>query len=194
MGASPHAVSDRELFEAYRHGNPDAFEALFSRHRDSIRGAAFKVLRDRSAAEDIAQETFIRLSHVGSGPHDLPAYLSRVAVNLSLNEKRRRTRRPVEAALDEASKAPAERLEEQDPQAVIATRRQDDQMRSLWETSDAKHRRVLGLRHLHGMSYAEVANEMGLSVKAVEALLARARRQFRARYEDAASITNKGAA
>ena len=59
--------SDKELIEACRRGDPDAFRALFELHKDRIYSIALRYSGDPSEAMDIAQETFLKLfTRIGS--------------------------------------------------------------------------------------------------------------------------------
>ena len=85
--------SDRDLIEHVRGGDAGAFGELVRRHQARIHRLAAQMLRDRSAAEDVTQETFIRafkaLDHF-DGRSEPYTWIYRIAVNLSLNTLRAR--------------------------------------------------------------------------------------------------------
>lgn len=90
-------LTDRELVDRARRGDVDAFGQLVRRHQPRILRLALHMLRSRSEAEDVAQETFIRAYQALSrfdGRSEPYTWLYRIAVNLSLNTIRsRRTAR-----------------------------------------------------------------------------------------------------
>lgn len=85
--------SDRELVDRARAGDLSAFDALVRRHHARIHRLALHMLRDRSEAEDVAQETFIRAYQALArfdGRSEPYTWFYRIAVNLSLNLLRSR--------------------------------------------------------------------------------------------------------
>ncbi len=85
--------SDRELIERARQGDMGAFGELVRKHQPRIFRLAAHMLRDRSEAEDVAQETFIRAYQALArfdGRSEPYTWFYRIAVNLSLNHIRSR--------------------------------------------------------------------------------------------------------
>ena len=85
--------SDRELIERARQGDMAAFGELVRKHQPRIFRLAAHMLRDRSEAEDVAQETFIRAYQALArfdGRSEPYTWFYRIAVNLSLNHIRSR--------------------------------------------------------------------------------------------------------
>ncbi len=86
-------LTDRELVDRARQGDVDAFGQLVRRHQQRILRLALHMLRSRSEAEDVAQETFIRAYQALArfdGRSEPYTWLYRIAVNLSLNTIRSR--------------------------------------------------------------------------------------------------------
>jgi RNA polymerase sigma-70 factor (ECF subfamily) len=139
-----------------------ALRELMQRHWKAIVGFA-AVLVDGDAAEDVAQETFLRVcAHAGRwrqlGP--VRIYLLHIARNIALNERRRqRTRR---SALESAqwtltrnsTPTPAERFDEQELQ---------DALLSALDAMPERRREVFALVRFGGLSYRETATLMGTS-------------------------------
>ncbi len=89
--------SDHELIARVRAGDADAFTTLFARHQAAVRRHVERIVRDGGAAEDLAQEVFVRVwtqaeQWQGRGP--IAAWLFRIATNLALNHLRALRRRP----------------------------------------------------------------------------------------------------
>ena len=143
-----------------------------------------RVLRDRSEAEDVLQETFLRLvdDPVGDRPEvEVAAWLRRVGLNLAFN-RLRDTRRWHERAerggrLSLAGGGGAGPLDD-----VLRTEEQEAVRRSLARLPE-KQRACLLLRHT-GYSYAEIAASLGVPVGSVGTTLARAERAFRTIHEE----------
>ena len=90
-------LTDRELVDRTRQGDRAAFAVFVRRHQRRILRLAIHMLRDRSEAEDVTQETFVRAYRAidrFDGRSEPYTWLYRIAVNLSLNALRaRRTSR-----------------------------------------------------------------------------------------------------
>ena len=91
------------------HDLDGAFEALVTAHADLVYGLALRSTRDPAAAEDLAQDAFVRAYRALAGypPQrirelHLRAWLTRLTINLSRNRARDRLARPALAPLDEA--------------------------------------------------------------------------------------------
>jgi RNA polymerase sigma-70 factor (ECF subfamily) len=87
--------SDNEVILKILNGNPDLFRILVERYKGSVAGVIKGMLGECPEAEDVGQETFIRLYHSLAdfrGDASLKTYVVRIAMNLSLNELKRRKR------------------------------------------------------------------------------------------------------
>ena len=104
--------SDQDLMVRIRARDADAFETLFARYGETVRGHLRRILRDEAAAEDLVQEAFLRVwTRAGqwNGQGTFRAWLFRIATNLTLNHLRsvrRRREQPLEI--------PPERADEED--------------------------------------------------------------------------------
>ncbi|MDI6906197.1 MAG: RNA polymerase sigma factor SigX [Thermoanaerobacterales bacterium] len=150
---------------------------MFDRYYPEIFRQLAYILGNRDTAEDLAQETFLKLyAHPPRHQDNLPAWLRKVAVNLAykhLQKEQNRRRRELKiAAEDEHNRAGV------DP----VTRRQEVRdVRAVLETLSRRDRTCLLLR-FSGYSYAEIAEIIGVEPSSVGTLLARARSRFRDEY------------
>lgn len=178
------APPDSLLLANLAKGDEVAFEALFLRYYSQVYGVLFRLLGDRHEAEDLAQEVFLKLHgqrFPGGHEHTLGGWLYRVAVNLALNHLRsaeRRGRREVAAAAEtrtlDGDAAP-------DPAQVALRNEERALVRRALADLPEKPRTCLILRQA-GLSYAEIAQAVGVAPGSVGTLLARAEETFRARY------------
>jgi len=173
-------ANDREIIEACQRGDYDAFRALFEAHKDRVYSIALRYSGDRSAAMDIAQDTFLKL--LGSiqnfrADASFESWLFRIVVNACLDHKRSGRRlMPFLDSLLDAVKAPAEsalhrllRAErELSVQAVVAK-------------LPPEQRVVVVLRYTEGLSYEEIAEIAGCSVGTVASRLNRAHKALERR-------------
>jgi|SRR5690242_1868942 len=153
----------------------DAFEALFSAEYARVVRIANRVLADPHEAEDVAQEVFIDFHRLHSAKADYaPAWLHRAAAHASLNRlrgARRRQKRELAQALEEEDKT-------LDPhkQAELAEDRR--RLREGLARLAPKPAAVLVLR-ASGLSYAEVAQALGVGIGQIGTLLRRAEATLR---------------
>jgi len=161
---------DRALVHAARGGDMDAFDTLFYRYRDGIHRLGYAITKDPSAAAEIVVDTFARAYRALARlePDDsLRPWLYRVAVNLSYN---RQPRKNVSFhPLEEASNEVITERDSPSAAAELAERR-----RVVLECVDAlgpKHKVVVVLHYLNGLSLAEIAEIVEAPVGTVKSRL-----------------------
>jgi len=167
----PNRDPDLEALEAFRAGRADAFDRLVERHQGRVFRLACRLLGDRDAALDAAQETFVRLwSRMAEGraPERSGGWLRRVAVTTSLDLLRRRPGAEVEEGEAPEPTAP------DDPQALAARHELDRRFEAALATLPEGQRTVFLLRHAGGLRLAEVASTLGVAISTVKTQFARA--------------------
>lgn len=155
-------ISDGVLIKRYIDGNNAAFETLLKRHRTRILSSIYLLVGDRYLAEDIFQETFIKVIHsIQNGKYNhedkfLPWAL-RIARNMSIDSIRSRKRMPVVVDTDgrDVFDAMGISVNSQEDQRVahdeIAILKQ-----WIWELPEDQ-REVLILRQYADLSFKEIA-------------------------------------
>jgi RNA polymerase sigma-70 factor, ECF subfamily len=178
--ASAAASDETDLVLRSGGGDAGAFRTLTERHLASVTSIARRVLRDDAEAEDVAQETFLRLWRSGAaldiGAAGVKPWLRRVVSNLCIDRVRGRQKLTVVEDLPERAEAPKQHaaLEAKELQARV-----DLALKKLPE----RQRLALTLFHYEGMSQVEVGAAMEISSEAVESLLGRARRQLKSELQ-----------
>ena len=166
---------DVDLVRRVAAGDGVASRILVDRHLRSIVRFAYRMLGDMNEAEDVAQETFLRLWKNASRWEPrakLSTWLFRVAHNLSVD--RLRARRDVAVA----------RLPEHvDPKAAVVELMErgerDLAVAQALESLPERQRTAISLVYYEGLSNREAADIMGVQVDALESLLSRGRRNLR---------------
>lgn len=157
-------------------GDGSAWAALVERHATALMGCAWRMLGDRAEAEDVTQETFLRLLAKADrwrpGGATLRAWLYRVAVNLCVDRLRARRAAPLHAATDEVSFELAE-----------GPLDRKLRVRKALDGLPERQKTALVLVHYEGFTNREAAELLDVSVDALESLLARARRTLRHELE-----------
>jgi RNA polymerase sigma-70 factor, ECF subfamily len=176
---------DAELMIRFQNGDLEAFETLFSRHVRPLVNFAYRFVRNRGVAEELAQEVFLRV-HDAAGSYKQSArfttWLYRIATNLCLNELRRpqsRTRHEsLDAPPDDGERTVPLDIEDRSRGSAHSALERDDISRALkaaLEDLPEKQRVAFILNKYQELSYAEVAEVMQLSEKAVKSLIHRAK-------------------
>jgi RNA polymerase sigma-70 factor, ECF subfamily len=173
--------SDREIVERVRRGDRDAFGELVQRYQGRLFGLVLMMVRRRDAAEDVAQEAFVRaFTHLGQFDRSRPFYpwLATIAVRLAQNWLRHQARSSVR---DGGS---LHDWEEPIAPAAAAELLADEQRRQLWEavaTLSSGERTVVMLYYRDEMPVGDIAHVLGVTSGTVKTLLFRARRHLRER-------------
>ena len=177
------ADPDEELLARVARGEPAAVRALTARKLPRILALAGRILGERSEAEDVAQEAMLRAwKQAGRwtpGKARFDTWLHRVALNLCNDRLRRRRETLMPAPPDKADDGPAP---DRGLHAADVGRRVAAAMQALPE----RQREAIVLCHYQEISNIEAAELMGVSVDALESLLARGRRALRAGLADLA--------
>lgn len=182
--------TDAALIAAYRDGDDRAFEQLFDRYAGRLAGMCWKCVRDRALVDDIVQETFTRLATnagVMRGTMNVAAWIHRVALNLCLDEVRRRSVRELDVAIDAVDGLPtvetiADTAGWARPDLAFERARTRAMVRLAIARLPERQRWVLILREIRGMGYQQIADHLGVPTGAVHGLLHRAREGFALHY------------
>jgi RNA polymerase sigma-70 factor (ECF subfamily) len=184
-GARPSSgveQSDLELVRRAQRGERGAFDLLVLRYQHKVVKLVARLLRDRTEAEDVAQEAFVKAYRaLGSFRGDSAFYtwLYRIAVNTARNTLASRQRRPLqyEAGLSESEQSAVEsRMQHTDtPEAnALSDEIQEAVNRTIGELPEDLRTAII-LREVEGLSYEEIAAAMDCPVGTVRSRIFRAR-------------------
>jgi RNA polymerase sigma-70 factor (ECF subfamily) len=168
--AGLHARSDGELLRLCREGDPDgAFRELHRRHHAAVRGFLVQLLRDPATAEDVLQETFLRVHQHRERFRSSQAFrpwLVRIARNLGLNALRSGRKPGRETAGDAAAASTSDRV------LLEAARRESrEATREALDDLPDEMRALLIQRHGLGMSLDELASSWDLNERTIRTRL-----------------------
>jgi RNA polymerase sigma factor (sigma-70 family) len=181
-------AEDERLVLASRAGDESAFPALFDRWFDPCVDVAWRILHDRDAAADVAQETFLaawrELDRLRE-PSSFGGWVLRTARNRALNRLAQQRRSAVvgdddlTAALDGGAPGAARDRHGEDEPAVAAERAEGAEL--VWAASAALGERdasVLDLHLRHGFTAPEIAEALGVTANNAHQLLFRLKRKL----------------
>lgn len=170
------AETDEVLMARIRVGDQPAYRALVNRHLRRTFALARRLCGSDSEAEDIVQDVFLQIwqrrSHWTDEGARFTTWLYRVVLNRSIDHKRRPVNEDLEAVAEPPDHAPDAVTRIQRRQ--VAVRLQDAQAKL-----PPQQRAALALFYNEGLSNADIASVLQISVTAVESLLKRARQQLR---------------
>ena len=172
---------DESLLRQVANGDAAACRTLTARKMPRVLALAQRMLNDTGAAEDVAQEAMIRAWKQAGvwqpGLAKFDTWLHRVALNLCYDRLRRRREVTTDAVPEQIYEGPApdRGLEAADVGRRVAAAMQD---------LPDRQREAVALCHYQDLTNIEAAVVMGISVDALESLLARGRRSLRSALQD----------
>ena len=176
-------VPDERLRGSVNPTVPDPFERLFMQEYPRVVAIAYRVLADRTAAEDVAQEVFLKFHRSLSPDSERAAgWLHAAAVHSALNLLRGERRR---ALRETAHAREAADILNPDPQTLVVEADRRRRVRRALGRLPERTASVLLLRH-SGLSYAEIATALRIKVGNVGTVLRRAEESLRKEADRAA--------
>lgn len=172
---SSEREQEGELMQRVADGDKVASRALVDRHLRSIVNFAYRMLGDLSEAEDVAQETFLRLWKTADRwepKAKLTTWLHHVARNLCIDRLRSRRTVAMNQLPDRADPSPGASSQLEAQQRDLAVRQALSDLAERQQTA-------ISLVYYQGLSNRDAADVMGVEIDALESLLSRGRRNLR---------------
>ena len=164
---------DAELLARFSNGDRDAAMALTSRLAPIVFSQAFRMLGDRSEAEDVTQESLVRLWKAApdwkANRAKITTWLYRVTLNLCIDRLRKSNRNSGEVQQEVVDGTPSAERNLQTTERLQA-------LQHALQTLPGRQKQAVILRHIEGLSNAEIADIFGISIAAVESLVSRGKR------------------
>lgn len=172
--------TDELLLQQSKEGNQAAFKELVQRYESQVAATVVGMLGNGAEAEDVGQEVFIRFYRSLEkfrGESALGTYLTRIAINLSLNAIKKRKRRNILSMFNSSEDSP----EMQIPEQGLGQEERDTQamVQSCLQQLDPQFRSVLILRMIEGYSTKETADILELPLGTVLSRLSRGQKKLK---------------
>ena len=172
---------DGELVVRIAAGDHTAARALLGRHLPRILNLSRRMLGNQAEAEDVAQEVFLRVwTHAARwkpGAAKFETWLHRVAINLCYDHLRKKRPTHLDAIAEPVDPAPG-------PAASLFQSQVSAAVEGALDELPERQREAIVLCHHQGLTNIDAAEIMGVSVEALESLLARGRRALKERLKD----------
>ena len=187
-------LPDADVVALAQEGRESAFRELIRRYERPVFSLVFRMVRDRSTAEDLAQETFIKvLNHIDRYVPEFKfsSWLFKIANNLAIDHLRRKqlptvsidgapdatTAAQIEATSFELASHAESALEE------LEARELGGAIERAIAALRPEYRACIMLRHVEGRSYEEIAATLDLPLGTVKTYIHRARHELRRALE-----------
>jgi RNA polymerase sigma-70 factor (ECF subfamily) len=175
-------MEEKQLVRLAQEGSPTAFEELVVKYQPKVFSMALSFTRNREAADDLAQEVFLK-AYLAlprfHGKSEFGTWLYRISVN-HIKDFLRKKGRAKEVSLDdvrEISFSDREQTEKAELERETESRR--TLVQRFVQSLPEKYRVILTLRDIQGLSYEDISRILRLSPGTVDSRLHRARRMLR---------------
>jgi RNA polymerase sigma factor (sigma-70 family) len=164
------SVSDQELINRYLDGKEICLEQLIHRHKNKVFSYILMVVKDKQHADDIFQDTFIKVIHtLRSGTYKEEGkfiqWVMRIAHNLVIDHFRKSRRIPiVDSPNDEFNIFDNLRIYDESAEDRIISEQIHRDVRALIDFLPPEQREVLVMRHYSDMSFKEIAEQTDVSI------------------------------
>lgn len=189
MGQDASQPDDAELVERAQQGDRDAFGTLVDRYQEKVYSICYGKLKDEQDSLDVTQDVFVKVfRYLEDFNHNSSFYtwLYRIAVNTSIDYLRKQSRQ-AQVDYDDTIKSD-EDVEGHDnltpstlgvePDRAYDRKELRNKMLEALESLSDKHRTILNLREVEGLSYKEMADVLDISKGTVMSRLYHARQYF----------------
>ncbi len=175
-----------------RQGDTQAFAKLVDKYKQPVMNVAYRMLRDATEAEDLAQVVFVQVfksAHRYEASSKFATWLFTIVRNLCLNELRRRSRHPtdsLEARYSEQEGQPLPQFEDKQtpspPQRLLHGELEEKVEEALGGLPENQRLAILMCRQ-EDLSYEDIARVLGCSVSATKSLIHRGRETLKQRLK-----------
>jgi RNA polymerase sigma-70 factor, ECF subfamily len=183
-------ATDPDLIALARKGSEKAYRELLGRYQRPVFSLVYRMVRDREQAEDIAQETFVKVfNHLGSynPKYKFSSWIFKIASNLAIDHLRKKE--PETISLDGSRNAVTdEQMEatritvasrDENPEEFLEARELGAEIEQAIGQLRAEYRTAILLRHVEGRPYEEIAEIMDVPLGTVKTYIHRARTELR---------------
>jgi len=176
---------DRQLIERIQRGDSECFRLLFEKYAQRLFNVVCHLVDDYDEANDITQEAFVKAYRsIGSFNFrsEFYTWLYRIGVNQAHDHLRRRKHRMGRLTTSDQADALASRGPDGSPDSNRLRLRLQHTIHQILAALNPIEREIITLREIEGLSYAEIAEMLQISLGTVKSRLARTRANVRQRF------------
>lgn len=163
-------VKDYELVKQFVNGDQGSIEVLINRHKNRVYTYIFLIVKDQQLAEDIFQDTFIKvINSLKKGKYQekgiFVSWVIRIAHNLIIDYFRKAKHLKTYSSVDgEMDVFNSQKLSDKNVEDLMITDQIANDVRKLVELLPDEQKEVIMLRHYGGLSFKEIADQTGVSI------------------------------
>jgi RNA polymerase sigma-70 factor (ECF subfamily) len=183
-------ATDPELVNYARSGSEQAYRELLGRYQRPVFSLVYRMVRDREQAEDIAQETFIKVFNNierYDSRYKFSSWIFKIASNLAIDTLRKKElatvsidgSRHAETADEIESTRITVESRDENPEEALLAKELGAELEQAIGALRAEYRTAILLRHVEGRAYEEIAEVMGIPLGTVKTYIHRARGELR---------------
>ena len=162
-------LSDNELIVSFASGDSKSLEVLIDRYQKKIFGYIYMIVNNRDIAEDIYQDTFVKVIHtIRSGQYNEEGkfiqWVMRIAHNLSIDYFRKENKMPTYSPNDEFDIFNLIGGIEPSKEELMITKQIHEDVRGVIEHLPAEQKEVVYMRYYQNMSFKDIAEKCDISI------------------------------
>lgn len=186
----PNQVPDHELVVRARKGSEAAYRELLGRYQRPVFSLVYRMVRDREQAEDLSQETFVKVfNNIDryDPKYKFSSWIFKIATNVSIDALRKKE--PHTVSLDGSRNAETDEEVEatritavsrdENPEELLEARELGSEIERAIGMLRPEYRTAVVLRHVEGRAYEEIAEIMAVPLGTVKTYIHRARGELR---------------
>ena len=182
--------TDHDLVAFARSGSEKAYRELLGRYQRPVFSLVYRMVRDRELAEDLAQETFVKVfNHLESynPKYKFSSWIFKIASNLAIDTLRKKELKTVSLDGSRHASTPDEvestritvASSDENPEELLEAKELGDEIEGAIGQLRAEYRTAIVLRHVEGRPYEEIAEIMEIPLGTVKTYIHRARAELR---------------
>ncbi len=187
-------LTDQDIVARAEAGSEKAYRELIRRYERPVFSLIYRLVRDREKAEDLAQDTFVKvLNNIGryKPQFKFSSWIFKIAHNTALDDLRRKELPTlsldgsphVRDGEEAAARAPIVASDEPTPEAFVEGRELGSEIEAAIAELRDDYRTAIVLRHVEGRPYEEIAEIMDVPLGTVKTFIHRGRLELRERLE-----------
>ena len=188
-------ISDEKLAELYADGNESAFAVLIERHLPAVCGFARKYVGDADKAEDIAQETFVKVwknIKTFDTKRNLRSWLFTIAKNTALDYLKKKKVLPFANFTSDEGYNPFEEIPEDKilPDELLEQKDAAKQLEEKLEKIPEQYRIILTMRYMDDLTLHEIADVLDLPYNTIKSQHGRALQSLKNIFDKTSDVSN----
>jgi len=175
-------------------GDQEALKEIFDKYHKKVYRIAYGVVRQREEALDVVQEVFIKLFRSiqnFKGRSHFYTYLYRMAINTSIDHKRKAGKQFVSSLDEEGSFEPSDEADK-GPEKILLQKELEEKVRQAMDKLPDEQKAAIIFRDVEGLSYQEMAEAMGCSIGTVMSRLHYGRKRMQESLKDYLKLQGQG--